>query len=93
MRCDAMRCNWISFLGGKEDEVFFFIYFSSLSFYLHPRINHSMPFSSRAMHYYTWIRIIKKKKSRAAETRSKEANQARRIRKSTILDFTFTLLY
>ena len=63
-------------IGEKEDGVFYFFHFSSLSLCLSsPPDKPQYAISFRAMHYYTWIRIIKK--SRAAETRPKKQNQKR----------------
>ena len=56
-----MRCNWISLLGRKKMAFLFFFYFSSLSLCLSsPPDKPQYAISFRAMHYYTWIRIIKR---------------------------------
>ena len=71
-----MRCNWISLLGRKKMAFLFFFYFSSLSLCLSsPPDKPQYAISFRAMHYYTWIRIIKRQSSRNKIKRSKPSKE------------------
>ena len=63
-------------IGEKEDGVFYFFHFSSLSLCLSsPPDKPQYAISFRAMHYYTWIRIIKRQSSRNKIKRSKPSKK------------------
>ena len=73
-RKDAMQLDIV--IGEKEDGVFYFFHFSSLSLCLSsPPDKPQYAISFRAMHYYTWIRIIKRQSSRNKIKRSKPSKE------------------
>lgn len=69
-------------IGEKEDGVFYFFHFSSLSLCLSsPPDKPQYAISFRAMRYYTWIRIIKRaeqqKQDQKKQTKQEGSEKAR----------------